>query len=160
MNRETKEEYTLNQLVLENNINNESFVRQIDLFIMDFLHKNYPTLCTKRNKEIFDELVSAGWSGMMEAKLRYDPEKGKYCTYARMFLRGEVRRAYNSSVLHLPDYYAREYKKLKKAKDYFLKMHGGSGKKLTIELWHELSNVRIKTIKTLMLARPDLVSLV
>lgn len=50
------------------------------------------TIPAERAKEIEEELYQAGWQGFLSSIHAYDPEKGKFLSYATHYIDGEMRK--------------------------------------------------------------------
>ena len=62
--------------------------------------KNYPI-----KEEMMEDLVQAGWIGLIEAEKNYDPDKGaSLTTYADKYIRGEIIAALKNTPCDLPSF--------------------------------------------------------
>lgn len=59
-------------------------------FVYYIIHKHYPTY----SKD--DDVIQAGMLGLVKAANNYDPEKGKFSTYAGVIIRREIGKELKS----------------------------------------------------------------
>ena len=115
------------------------FVNNYENFIKQLMQKFCPTYTSK----YFDDLLSCGKVGVLDALQKYDPDKGAFTTCSKPYIRHELYRFLYEMVFQCSEHYARLQNKLRKA----IKKLKEDGIECTVENISQLTNMSLEVVK-------------
>ena len=129
-----------NYMKLYHSKSKESKDKAICYFVNNY--ENFIKQLTYTSK-YFDDLLSCGKVGVLDALQKYDPDKGAFTTCSKPYIRHELYRFLYEMVFQCSEHYARLQNKLRKA----IKKLKEDGIECTVENISQLTNMSLEVVK-------------
>lgn len=146
MDNKKRKEEEKHYIDLYNSTNADARSRAVDYFY--FKHENYikklmEDFCPTYQAKYYDDLLSSGTVGLMEALQKFDPEKGRFTTWSKRYIIHEFLNFLCEIVFQCSVYYANLQNKIRKV----IKKLELEGIKYTFEDICEQTGLSMKIVK-------------